>query len=251
MTEVLTERHAQTLLVRLDRPHKHNALTQTMYLTLAQVLREAQLDDAVCAIVITGSQTCFTAGNDLRDFLQSPPDRLDAPAFQFMAAVMGLSKPLIAAVCGPAIGIGTTLLLHCDGVYITRDATLSVPFAKLGLTPEFGASLLLPRQVGDLLAAQLLLCGRTLNGTEAVEYRLANRVFDHGEECLQHALQQAAQLATLPQPGLRASKRLLRDAIAGLQAVFVNECEQFIERVMSAEARAAIQALVGPDKATR
>jgi enoyl-CoA hydratase/carnithine racemase len=248
MTEVLTERHAQTLLVRLNRPRKHNALTQAMYLTLARVLRDAQHDAAVCAIVITGSQTCFTAGNDLQDFLQSPPECLDAAAFQFMAAVMSLSKPLIAAVCGPAIGIGTTLLLHCDGVYITHDAKLSAPFVKLGLTPEFGASLLLPRRVGDLLAAQLLLCGRTLNGTEAVEHRLANEAFEGSDECLHHALLQAAQFAALPQPGLRASKRLLRDAIPGLQAVFVSECEQFIERVMSADARAAIQALVSPVK---
>ena len=244
MNEVLTERQQRTLLLRLNRPEKHNALTQAMYLSLARALVQAQQDPDICAIVITGTETCFTAGNDLEDFLQSPPDRLDAPAFQFMSAVMGLSKPLIAAVCGPAIGIGTTLLPHCDLVYISHDARLSVPFVKLGLTPEFGSSVLLPRILGEQLAAQLLLCGRTFDGTEAVQWRLASVAFEQPAACLQAALAQAEQLAAVSQPALRASKRLLREAIPGLHEAFVNECEQFIERVNSADARAALQALV-------
>lgn len=249
MNEVLTERRRQTLVLRLNRPQKHNALTQAMYLALAQALIEAQQDDAICAIIITGGDTCFTAGNDLKDFLRSPPDHLDAPAFQFMAAVMNLTKPLIASVCGAAIGIGTTLLLHCDLVYISRDARLSLPFVKLGLTPEFASSVLLPRLLGVSLAAQLLLCGRTFSGTEAVQWRLANAAFEHPHQCLQHALQQAEQLATVSQDALRASKRLLREAVPDLHATFVKECEQFIERVTSADARAALQAQLAPASA--
>lgn len=179
---ILSTQSDAVLTLTLNRPDKLNALSNSMYTRLADLLLAADEDPEVRAIIITGGEQCFTSGNDLQDFLQHPPTHLDSPAFRLMQAVIHLEKPLIAAVCGAAIGIGTTLLLHCDQVLITRNAKLRMPFVHLGLCPEFGASLLLPRLLGHARAARLLLWGDALDGTQAVALGLANEVLDDGEQ---------------------------------------------------------------------
>lgn len=142
---ILVEREGGLLTLRLNRADKKNALTRAMYSQMADVLDAANAERSVRVVLITGGPECFTSGNDVADFLQAPPTGLDSPVFQFMRALFDFEKPVVAAVAGPAVGIGTTLLLHCDLVYVSRDAKLRTPFVNLGLCPEFGSSLLLPQ----------------------------------------------------------------------------------------------------------
>ena len=242
---ILSELSEGVLTLRLNRPEKYNALTNAMYTTLANILFAANQDPAVRVVIITGGSTCFTSGNDLRDFLETPPTHLEAPAFLFMKSVVDLVKPLIAGVCGAAIGIGTTLLPHCDLVFITRDSKLSMPFVKLGLCQEFAASLTIPTILGSTRAAQLLLCGETFSGQQAADWGLANAAFDSAEECLEAARSQAHKLASAPQDALRTSRKLLRSAtLDTLRAIIQAENEAFITRVQTDVARDTLQALV-------
>ncbi|MDE1167786.1 MAG: enoyl-CoA hydratase-related protein [Pseudomonas sp.] len=235
------------LTLTLERPDKLNALTHGMYEHLTDLLRAAQNDDETQVVIITGGERCFTAGNDLKDFLQVPPSALDAPAFRFMGAVLDLDKPLIAAVAGAAVGIGTTLLLHCDQVLVTRDAKLRMPFVNLGLCPEFGASLLLPQLVGHARAARLLLWGDGLSGEQAVAWGLANEAFDEGAQCLAAARQLAERITRLPQASVRLSKQLLKaPQRAALEEAIAREGALFIERLRSDEARSALDSLMAP-----
>ena len=165
-------------------------------------------------------------------------------------AVLALDKPLIAAVAGPAIGIGTTLLLHCDQVLVSRDARLRTPFVALGVCPEFGASLLLPQMLGHARAAQLLLCNQTLNGDQAVQWGLATELYDDGTQCLAAAVTLARRLQQLPADALRISRRLLKDAQReALAATVAKEGLLFIERLNSDEAKAALTAMVSRKRA--
>ena len=143
-----------------NRPEKKNAITAAMYQTLAEVLANADHDPAVRVIVIAGLPTIFTAGNDLDDFIQHPSDRPDSPVFQFMQSMQDAKKPIVAMVAGAAVGIGTTMLLHCDLVYAAENARFSLPFSQLGLCPEFGSSLLLQRAAGFQCAAEKLLSAK-------------------------------------------------------------------------------------------
>lgn len=246
MTDLIKQ--AQTdgvLTLTIDRPDKLNALTNAMYMRLADLLFAADEDDAVRVVILTGGTNCFTSGNDLVDFLEQPPTHLDSPAFRFMRAVTHLQKPLIAAVCGAAIGIGTTVLLHCDQVLVTRNAKLRTPFVNLGLCPEFGASLLLPRLVGQARAARLLLLGDGLDGSEAVAWGLANEAFEDGEQCLAAANRLAQRLLALPQESLRQSRQLMKQpGMAELQATLREENTLFIQRLNSLEAKTALNALL-------
>ncbi|CAI3800509.1 1,2-epoxyphenylacetyl-CoA isomerase [Pseudomonas sp. MM223] len=175
MNDLITRELDQGLLtLAFNRPDKLNALNTAMYQQLGDLLLAAGEDPGVDAIILTGGAHCFTAGNDLRDFLDNPPTDLDSPVFRLMRVVMGLDKPLIAAVSGAAIGIGATLLLHCDQVLVSRSTKLRMPFAPLGVCPEFGASLLLPRLLGQARAARLLLANELLDGEQAVAWGLAN-----------------------------------------------------------------------------
>ncbi|CAI3800961.1 Carnitinyl-CoA dehydratase [Pseudomonas sp. MM221] len=174
MNDLITRELDQGLLtLAFNRPDKLNALNTAMYQQLGDLLLAAGEDPGVDAIILTGGAHCFTAGNDLRDFLDNPPTDLDSPVFRLMRVVMGLDKPLIAAVSGAAIGIGATLLLHCDQVLVSRSTKLRMPFAPLGVCPEFGASLLLPRLLGQARAARLLLANELLDGEQAVAWGLA------------------------------------------------------------------------------
>ena len=160
MTDAIQiERERGLLTLRLNRPDKKNALTRAMYSQLGEALKQADSDPEINAVLITGSAECFTAGNDIADFIQQPPSDLDSPVFHFMLNLLECRKPVIAAVAGAAVGIGTTMLLHCDLVYVARDARLRMPFVNLGLCPEFGSSLILPRLLGQAKAAELLLLG--------------------------------------------------------------------------------------------
>ncbi|MBK5351672.1 enoyl-CoA hydratase [Pseudomonas sp. TH41] len=246
MTDLIKQqRNDGVLTLTFDRPDKLNALNNSMYTQLGDLLLAADEDDDIGAIIFTGGTACFTSGNDLADFLQHPPTHLDSPVFRLMGIVTHLKKPMIAAVCGAAIGIGTTLLLHCDQVLVTQNAKLRMPFVNLGLCPEFGASLLLPRLLGHARAARLLLWGDSLDGTAAVACGLANEVFDDGQQCLEAAQSMARRLLSMSQDSLRQTRQLLKQPLmAELQATLRQENLLFIDRLNSPEAQTALNAIL-------
>jgi enoyl-CoA hydratase/carnithine racemase len=227
--DVRVEVDEHVVVVTIDRPSKRNALTQGMYATISDTLVAADDDANVGAVVVTGTETVFTAGNDLGDF--SSGARLDEVQ-RFLFTVASTRQPLVAAVNGLAVGVGLTMLLHCDLVFVDPDAKLYVPFVELGLVPEAASSLLLPRVVGDRRAAELLLTGRRLNGVEAAEWGLANRAV---APVLDAALASAHHLAGLPPDAVQATKALLRSN------------EATVEGRIAEEMKAFVQALAGPE----
>jgi len=230
------------LTLQLNRPEKKNALTVAMYQSLADHLAAAEADPAVRVVVIRGTDDCFTAGNDLMDFMQNPPTGEDSSVGQFLRAIATFKKPLVGVVDGLAIGIGTTLLLHCDLVYAGEGARFNLPFVNLGLCPEAASSLLLPRLAGTARASELLLLGREFDAEEAVAMGLANAVCP-SSELLVNAMERVAQLAAQPPEAVRVSKELIRGRDrAGIAEVMRAEFEQFMARLMSPEAAEAFQA---------
>lgn len=229
-------------LLEIARPEKRNALSQDMYAALAEGLESAEADPSVRAIVIAGQPGIFTAGNELADFLQPLPAGQDIAARRFMTALTRVDKPVIAAVTGPAVGIGVTLLLHCDLVYAAAGATLSMPFVKLGLVPEFASSLLLPLRLGHARAAEKLLLGESIPADEAVRLGLANAVLP-ADQVLAHALAEAERFNALPPQGVQASKRLMKRAQARLiEETIATELEVFGSRLGGPDVREAITA---------
>ncbi len=231
--------------IEIARPEKKNALTVEMYEAMADAIDAAGVDKAVRALLITGQPGIFTSGNDLQDFLNRPRPQLDeSPVFRFMRALIACDKPVVAAVTGAAIGIGTTMLLHCDLVYVADDARLAMPFASLGLVPEFGSSLLVPRLMGGRRAAEKLLLGDPFTADTAVECGIANAVLP-AAEVLPHARRVAERFNALPPNAVRETKRLLRepDRAALLDAVR-REAAMFTAQLSSAEAREAMQAVL-------
>lgn len=228
--------------IEIARPEKKNALTQAMYDAMAEALNAAQADNAVRAVLITGQPGIFTSGNDLEDFMQRPPAGEESAVFRFMKALVGCDKPVVAAVTGGAIGIGTTMLLHCDFVYVADDARLAMPFVGLGLVPEFASSLLVPQLMGARGAAEKLLLGDPFTGEQAVEAGIANAVLPAGE-VLKHARRIAERFNSLPPGAVRESKQLLRrpNQAAVMEAISV-EAELFSKRLRSPEATEAFQA---------
>ncbi|MET1077898.1 MAG: enoyl-CoA hydratase [Pseudomonas sp.] len=242
---IVVEREAGLWTLRLNRPDKKHALTRAMYSHMAEALEQADLDPTVRAVLITGGPECFTSGNDISDFLQAPPTSLDNPVFQFMRAVFDFSKPLVAAVAGPAVGIGTTLLLHCDLVYVSRDARLKMPFVNLGLCPEFGSSLILPRLLGPAKAAELLLLGEAFNGEQACAWGIANAALEDGPTTLARAREMALRFTGLAPSAVADSKRLMRaPGREELRRVMVEEAELFGQRLRSPEAIEALSAFM-------
>lgn len=205
-------------VLRFARPERRNAITAAMYAALADAFGQAAADASVRVVVVTGGESAFTAGNDLADFLNDPPTSEDAPVFRFLRAISTFAKPLVASVCGPAIGVGTTMLLHCDLVYAGENATLSLPFVHLGLCPEAASSLLLPLAVGYQRAAEKLLLGEPFPAAEAREIGLVNRVLPPAE-VEGFAIAQAHKLASRPMSSLLATKALMK----GGQAQAVRE----------------------------
>jgi enoyl-CoA hydratase/carnithine racemase len=228
--------------IEIARPEKKNAITVDMYAAMGQALRAADADPAVRAVLITGQPGIFTSGNDLEDFMQRPKQGMDSPVFQFMQALAGAEKPVVAAVTGAAIGIGTTMLLHCDLVYVSDEARLAMPFTSLGLVPEFASSLLLPQLLGHVKAAEKLLLGDPFSPQDAVDLGLANAVLPAGE-VVGHARRMAERFNALPPSAVRESKKLMKRGAADrvLETIAV-EGGVFQQRLASPEAREAFSA---------
>ena len=228
----------------IDRPAKKNAITGEMYETLVAHLRKAAGDKAVRAVLVTGAGDVFTAGNDLKDFSNPRFAQPDSPVLTFMHALAGYQKPVIAAVNGLAVGIGVTMLLHCDMVYAADTATFSMPFTGLGLIPEFGSTLLLPLIAGRVRAAEKLLLGKPFPAPEAVVMGLVNAVLPLAE-LLPHAHKVALAFNALPPGAVRDTKRLLRQGqAAAVQEAIQREASHFAPRLAGAEAREAIAAII-------
>ncbi|MEM7739221.1 MAG: enoyl-CoA hydratase-related protein [Pseudomonadota bacterium] len=205
--DISTSDHITRLTI--NRPEKKNAITQAMYGAMADALEAYGEDDAIRAFVFTGAGDMFTSGNDLQDFATGSSEHDVPPVFRFLTAIAHCPKPLIAAVNGPAIGVGLTMLLHCDLVYAAKAATFGAPFVKLGLVPEAASSLLLPEVVGMAIANDILLAGRTLTASEAHDYGLVARVFAEADlEREVHAI--AAQVAASAPTAMKHSKSLIR-----------------------------------------
>ena len=228
----------------IDRTAKKNAITGEMYEQLVAHLKQAAADPAVRAVLITGAGGTFTAGNDLKDFSNPKFAQLDSPVLSFMQGLAAFEKPAIAAVQGLAVGIGVTLLLHCDLVYVADDASFSMPFTSLGLVPEFASTLLLPLIAGRVRAAEKLLLGKPFPAAEALVMGIANAVLPTAE-VQSHALKVARAFNALPPGAVRDTKRLLREAqAAAVQEAIFREASYFGPRLAGAEAREAIAAII-------
>lgn len=221
--DVKTQVNEGVLTLTINRPSKRNALTQAMYATMADGLERADEDEGIGAVVITGIGDVFTAGNDLVDFASG--ENLDEVA-RFLSAISSVRVPIVAAVNGLAVGVGLTLLLHCDLVYVEPTAKLWAPFVELGLVPEAASSLLLGKVVGERRASELILCGRRIDGREAAEWGLANAAVT---PAIDVALEAAHTLAARPPNALRASKTLMRSNEQTVQGRMTEEMTAFRE----------------------
>jgi enoyl-CoA hydratase/carnithine racemase len=226
----------------IARPEKKNALTAEMYQAFIDALGRAERDAGVHAVLFTAEGDMFTAGNDMEDFALSAAGKITPKAVPFMEAIASASKPVVAAVHGHAVGIGTTMLLHCDLVYIAENAKLTAPFMKLGIVPEAASSLLMPMVVGHQKAFALFALGEAVTGVEAARLGLANAALPAGE-VLGAARRACAALASVPPGALKAGKGLLRDRDA-LLALIRKEAVVLAERVQSPEAREVFAAFL-------
>ncbi len=236
--EVVRDGHS--LGLRFARPEKRNAITAPMYLALAEALREAEDSSEIRVIVLRGTEGCFTAGNDVGDLLEAPPTEPGAPVMQFLGALAANTVPLVAAVDGDAVGVGTTMLLHCDVVLATPRARFRLPFVDLGFVPEAGSTLLLPRILGYSRAAELALLADFFDGERAHALGIVNRLV--APETLEaETTEIVGRLAAKPPRAMRETKRLMKDG-AALDAAIRREADVFAERMVSAEAREAFRA---------
>lgn len=227
------------LTLTLNRPHKKNALNKLMYQQLVQHLQQATQNDEVRVVVLQGSKDCFSSGNDLADFLQSGDLDDNHPTVMFLYEIAKFPKPVVAAVAGLAIGIGTTVLLHCDLVYSTADCRFQLPFTQLGLCPEAGSSLLLPLIIGHQRASSMLLLSEAIDGNEAYRLGLVNLVVDK-DKLLEFALTQAKRLAALPADAVQSSKKLMKAGSAVKQTIAM-ELADFSRLLNTADCQKVIQ----------
>lgn len=224
------------LLLRLNRLDKKNALTGTMYQALCQQFDNAEQNSSIKCIVIIGSDQCFTAGNDLHDFLAANREQ-ELPAVSFIHRLKNCTKPLLAATSGPAVGIGTTLLLHCDYVCSTNSTLFKLPFTQLGLCPEAGSSMLLPRRIGHNKAFEYLVLGKSFDAATALNLGLINHIVEPSE-LESHILSTASIIASLPAKAVSASKMLMKtQQKADLDSVIENELEMFSQLLNSPECK--------------
>ena len=237
MSQILSEQIGAVLLLKLNRPEKKNALTQDMYQTLATKINEAAGDFAIRCVVISSEGDSFTAGNDINDFANNPQMDEGSPVFNFLFAIHNFPKPLIAAVQGRAVGIGTTMLMHCDIVTANPNSVFSMPFVSLGLVAEGGSSYLFPRLVGHAKASEILLTGRSFTAEEALQMGLINQVSsDH----LSAAMKFAQELAEQPPTAVINTKALLKSGShEALNQVMRAEGELFRMAMDSDEAQEA------------
>ena len=244
MSDIIKERSGSILRVQLNRPAKKNAMTMSMYVTLADILNDAAKDEQVHVVLWHGAGDSFCAGNDVEDFLKNPPGPGESPQARLMNAFINFDKPLIAAVQGAAIGGGTTMLTHCDFVYAGETAKFQMPFINLGLVPEFGSSCSVPMRIGHLRAAELILLGLPFDARRAAELGLVTRVVPD-QELLAMATETAQKLAEKPAGALQACKRLMkRSSREQIEQAMKVEGEEFASRVRSAEAREAFTAFL-------
>ena len=231
------------LTVTLDRPDKKNAITQAMYAALSEAMERARADDAVRAVLLRAEGDSFSAGNDIGDFIaigSQTEQPFDMAVFRYLKALAELDKPLIAAVKGRAVGIGLTMLLHCDLVVVAEDALLSVPFVNLALAPEAASSLLLPAAIGHQRAFELFALGEAIDGRTALAWGLANRAVPT-DQVETTAAELASRIAARAPNSIRKTKRLMRDAEA-LWALMQREGEAFGSQMKSPEAMEAFMA---------
>jgi len=245
--DILSSKADGVLTIEFNRPERKNAITSVMYQAMCDALTDGENDPAVRAVLIIGKPEIFTAGNDLDDFLKNsaPVEGVaasDRPVFRFMRALNASSKPVVAAVAGAAVGIGTTMLLHCDLVYAADNAKFSLPFSQLGLCPEFASSLLLPQLAGYPRAAEKLLLGEAFLAQEAFEMGLVSKVVAQ-DELLPFARRQAAKLVALPAASIRVTKSLMKRAKAdAITSTMAAENELFGAMLQAPEAKEAFTA---------
>jgi enoyl-CoA hydratase/carnithine racemase len=242
MSDINTELSDGVLRVEMNRPEKKNAMTGAMYSALADILNEADKNDAVRVVLWHGAGDSFTAGNDIADFQANPPSASGSPQGQLTDALIAFSKPIVVAVHGAAVGGGTTMLTHCDFVFAIESTRFQVPFINLALTPEFGSSFSIPARVGHLRAAELFMLGEPFSAAHAAEIGLVTRVVPD-VDLLATATVVAHKLAAKPAGALRTHKKLLKAQFADpLRTAVEAEGQQFAERARSAEAKEAFSA---------
>jgi enoyl-CoA hydratase/carnithine racemase len=245
MNEILTERSDGVLRVELNRPSKLNAMTSSMYVTLADVFTDAAKDDQARVVLWHGAGDSFCAGNDIEDFLNNPPGSGDSPQARLMNALVDFDKPIVVAVQGAAIGGGTTMLTHCDFVYAGESAKFQMPFIDLGVVPEFGSSCSIPAEIGHIRAAELILLGLHFNASRAAELGLVTQVLPD-QSLLATATQTASKLAAKPAGALQASKRLMKSPFRDqIKAAMKRENMEFSVQVRSESAKQALTAFLG------
>lgn len=244
MSEIITERSGSILRIQLHRPEKKNAMTSSMYVTLADLFNKAAKDEQVHVVLWHGAGDSFCAGNDVEDFLKNPPGPGESPQARLMNALINFDKPLVAAVQGAAIGGGTTMLTHCDFVYAGESAKFQMPFINLGLVPEFGSTCSVPMRIGHIRAAELILLGLPFDAQRAAELGLVTRVVPD-QKLPATATETAQKLAEKPIGALRACKRLMKlSSREQIEQAMKVEGEAFASRVRSAEAREAFTAFL-------
>ncbi len=244
MQDILTHTADGVLTFTINRVEKKNSFTPAMYAALAAGLEQATHDSAIRVIVIQGDVTVFSAGNDIGDFLARKPAGEESPAMQFLRSIAVQPKPIIAAVCGPAVGVGTTLLFHCDLVYAGDNAAFSMPFVNLGLCPEAASSLLVPKMMGYHRAAEALLLGEPFMAEAALEVGLVNRILPP-TEANDYAQTQARKLAAKPLGALMETKRLMKKGqMAQILAQMNEEGASFAQLLQAPAAREALTAFM-------
>jgi enoyl-CoA hydratase/carnithine racemase len=245
MTEdIEVVREGAVMSAAFARPQKKNAITGLMYEALIEAFEAAERDSDVGALVLSGKGGVFTAGNDISDFLAvAARGSGDFPAWRFVSKLAEFEKPLIAAIDGLAIGVGTTLCFHCDLVYAAPAARFQMPFVNLGLVPEAGSSLLAPQRFGRAKAAEFLLLAEPFDAQQALALGLVNAVLPQGE-LMAHAMSKAAELAAKPRAALLATRRLMRGDPEALKARMAEEMHAFSAALKSPEAHAAFQAFL-------
>src|SRR5438105_13922657 len=244
MSEIITERSGSILRIQLNRPAKKNAMTMSMYVTLADLLNDAAKDDRIRVVLWHGAGDSFCAGNDVEDFLKNPPGPGESPQARLMKALMNFDKPIVAAVHGAAIGGGTTMLTHCDFVYAGESAKFQMPFINLALVPEFGSSCTVPARIGHIRAAELILLGAPFDARRAAELGLVTEVVPDSD-LRAKATDTARKLAAKPAAALQASKRLMKQPFREqLKAAMKAENEEFSVQVRSDDAKEAFSAFL-------
>lgn len=240
---IVTTRSGHVLEVRMNRPEKKNALTRAMYSGMADAFETADRDPAIRVVLLTGTGDTFTSGNDIKDFQVRAAEGSEGAGSRFLPTISTMQTPLIVAVNGAAVGVGTTMLAHCDLIVAARTARFVMPFTSLGLVPEAGSSLLFPRLLGPQRASALLLLGEPMDADTALQWGFVNRVVE-GAALMDTARALAQRLAALPPEAVRLTKRLIRHGTPDLAGRIAEELRLFGERLTSPEAREAFAAFM-------